>query len=316
MSRLPTLRPLFAAAVALATFSTLAPVAAKPLRGLIEPSDLKTQLGNNALVVVDIRSGETREAARALFARGHVPGAVHADYAHASWRLPREKISVYLPEPAQFEILAGGLGIGNESDVVIVHEGSDATSFGAAARVYWTFKSMGHASVAILNGGWRGWTADTQNPIATGLTQPTETFYEAKPEPGTRAHLSDVIAASTTRSAKLVDSRPESYFSGLEKHKSVRAFGHIPGAVNIPHSRAIGPDFRVRDRAALEAAFSAIGTEPSITYCNTGHWAATDWFILSEVLGRRNVRLYDGSMLEFAADSEIPVANPRGQNGS
>lgn len=289
---------------------------AKPLRGVIDATELKARLGQPALVVVDIRSGETREKGRATYLAGHIPGAVHADYAHASWRLPREKISVYLPEPAQFEALAGELGIANESDVVIVHEGADATSFGAAARVYWTFKAMGHASIAILDGGYRGWTLDAANPVAQGGVTPTASIYEAKLRPELRADLGEVLAASRNGTTTLVDSRPPSFFSGLEKHRAVASFGHVPGAVNVPHSSAIGSDFRLKDKASLERAFAIAKDGPAIAYCNTGHWAATDWFVLSEVLGRSDVKLYDGSMLEYAAEKKGPVANPRAGSGS
>jgi thiosulfate/3-mercaptopyruvate sulfurtransferase len=216
---------------------------ARPLRGVIDTVELRARLGEPGLVIVDIRSGETREKGRATYLAGHIPGAVHADYAHASWRLPREKISVYLPEPAQFEALSGELGITDESDVVIVHEGTDATSFGAAARVYWTFKAMGHASIAILDGGFRGWTLDAGNPVAQGGVTPIVAIYEAKPRPELRANLGEVLAASRSGTTTLVDSRPPSFLNGLEKHRAVASFGHVPGAVNIPHSSAIGSDF-------------------------------------------------------------------------
>lgn len=291
-------------------------LAGEALRGVIDANALQTKLGEKTLVVLDIRSGETREKSQGLFERGHIPGAVHADYAHASWRLPREKTSVYLPEPAQFEALVGDLGIAPESDVVVVHEGTDATSFGAAARVYWSFKAMGHASIAILDGGYRGWTADQTRPITTGPANPTPTIYEARAVPALRASLDDVLAAEKS-GAVLVDSRPESYFTGLEKHKAVQAFGHIPGSVSIPHSRSFGADFRLKDRAALAKEFAATSkAEATIAYCNTGHWGATDWFVLSEILGQKGVRLYDGSMLEYSLEKRGPVSNPRMRSGT
>ena len=301
------------AALSVLMLSTLAH-GAEPLRGVISPEALKARLGNPGLVVVDIRSGETREQGRATFAAAHIPGAVHGDYAHAAWRLPRGKISVYLPEPAQFEALAGELGVNNDDDVVIVHEGTDSSSFGAAARAYWTFKAMGHASIAILDGGHRGWV-QAGYPVATGETRATSTIYEAKPVAGLRARLEDVLAAGASQ-VTLVDSRPESYYSGLEKHRAIEAFGHVPGAVNVPHHTAFGPDFRLKDKASLAKAFAAAGDGAAIAYCNTGHWAATDWFVLSEVLGRKDVKLYDGSMLEYASEKKGPVTNPRARSGS
>ncbi|WP_150287191.1 sulfurtransferase [Rhabdaerophilum calidifontis] len=313
---MPALIPfhaVFAAAIIAAGLLATGAAGASPLRGVIGVPELAARLGAGNLVVLDIRSGETREKGAALYRAGHVPGAVHADYAHASWRLPREKISVYLPEPTQFEALAGELGIGNDSDVVVVHEGEDASSFGAAARVYWTFKAMGHASIAILDGGHRAWRLAGQ-PLSSDPVSPQPSLYEAKPVPALRASLQDVLAAGN-QGVTLVDSRPESFYTGLEKHRAVKGFGHIPGAVSIPHTRALGPDNKLLDAASLARNFAA-ADGPTIAYCNTGHWAATDWFVLSEVLGRDNIRLYDGSMLEYTLENQAPVTGRRPGSGS
>jgi thiosulfate/3-mercaptopyruvate sulfurtransferase len=309
-----SLRTLLAplAGLSMAAIATLGH-AAEPLRGLIDAPALQARLNMPGLVVLDIRSGESREAGRATYLAGHLPGAVHADYAHAAWRLPRGKVSVYLPEPAQIEALAGDLGISNDSDVVIVHEGTDASSFGAAARVYWTLKTVGHGSVAILDGGQQAWVK-AGFPLAKGGVQPSPAIYEAKPVEGLRARLEDVLAAEAN-GVTLVDSRPESYYSGLEKHRGVDAFGHVPGAVNLPHHTAFSSDFRLKDKQTLAKLFAPAGQGASIAYCNTGHWAATDWFVLSEVLGR-DTKLYDGSMLEYASEKKGPVSNPRAKSGS
>jgi thiosulfate/3-mercaptopyruvate sulfurtransferase len=286
--------------------SGLAADARKPdLGALIEPSTLKAVLGQPNLALLDIRSGDTKVLGAKLFEAGHIPGAVHADYAFASWRLPREKVSVYLPEPAQFEALASDLGLSNDQHVVIIHDGKDASSFGAAARVYWTFKSMGHTALSILNGGHEAWVK-AGLPLEQGSKTPSPGIFEARPNPALRASLDDVLAA---KAVTLVDSRPPSFYSGLEKHRAVAAFGHIPGARSVPHSNAIGEDQRVKDKASLTAAYAeALGGEAVVSYCNTGHWAATNWFVLSEVLGKSNVTLYDGSMLEYAAENRGPVA--------
>ena len=288
---------------------------ADPLRGVIAPEALQARLGEKNLVVIDLRSDEKKEQAIAQFKASHIPGAVHADYAHASWRVPRDGISVYLPSPAQFEALVGNLGVSPESDVVIVHEGQDATSFGAAARVYWSFKAMGHASIAILDGGWRDWISEKSRPLASGASAPSPAIYEAKPIPSLRASLEEVLAAEKNNVA-LVDGRPESYYSGAEKHKAVKAFGHIPGAVSIPHSRALDANLRLKDRATLEKDFAAATGRAAIAYCNTGHWGATDWFVLSEILGRSETKLYDGSMLEYSLENKGPVSTTKPVSGS
>ena len=68
---------------------------------------------------------------------------------------------------------------------------------------------------------------------------------------------------------------------------------------------------RLKPRAELAAAAASIPAGPAVTSCNTGHWAATDWFVLHEVLGRKDVRLYDGSMVEWASHSDRPVESSR-----
>ena len=69
------------------------------------------------------------------------------------------------------------------------------------------------------------------------------------------------------------------------------------------------PDGRLKPRAELETLFAKIGREPVTTYCNSGHLAATDWFVLSEILGHPDVKLYDGSMSQWTADASRPVTN-------
>lgn len=310
----PALRAL--AVSGIMVMGSLGAFAGEKLRGVISAEALAARLGDKQLVVVDIRSGDTKDQGKALFTAGHIPGAVHADYVFASWRLPREKTSVYLPEPAQFEALAGDIGVSPESDVVIVHDGNDATSFGAAARVYWSFKAMGHASIAVLDGGYRGWTADKTRKVETGAANPVASIYEANPVPALRASLEEVLGAEKA-GAVLVDSRPETFFTGLEKHKAVASFGHIPGSINIPHSRALDGANRLKPRAELEKIYAQTAQAPvTIAYCNTGHWGATDWFVMSEILGQKNAKLYDGSMLEYTLEKKGAVANPRAGSGT
>ena len=63
------------------------------------------------------------------------------------------------------------------------------------------------------------------------------------------------------------------------------------------------------NKEALTKVASLVADDkPVISYCNTGHWASTNWFVLSEVLGKKNVRVYDGSMVEWSAKKELPIA--------
>ena len=138
--------------------------------GLITPDALAARLGDENLVIIDIRT--TADGAKAAFEAGHVPGAVHSDYAADGWRARIGNAPGMLPPLDHLAALAGRLGIKPHDDVVIVPAGTAATDFAAAARVYWTLKFIGHGQQAILDGGFKAWTADPKRPVATGASAP------------------------------------------------------------------------------------------------------------------------------------------------
>jgi thiosulfate/3-mercaptopyruvate sulfurtransferase len=112
--------------------------------------------------------------------------------------------------------------------------------------------------------------------------------------------------------ATLIDARPEAFFLGKQKVPAAASYGHIPGAVNLDSTSFYDPAAnRLKPREELARIAAAVPGGPLVAYCNTGHWAATDWFVLHELLGRKDVRLYDGSMVEWTAHAERPVASSR-----
>jgi len=290
---------LLAAAVALGT--TL-PAAAERLteRPLVDAAWLADNLGHEALVVIDVRD-PTKDANP--YALGHVPGALHAPYASFGWRTQVEGVVGQLPPVAEISGRIGSLGVSNDRHVVIVAEGSDSSEFGKATRVYWTFKVLGHDAVSILDGGQRAWEA-AGLPMSTEGRAPEPDIFVATFRPELIASTDQVRAASTRR-GQLVDARPAAQYSGAQKSPVARVAGTIPGAVNIEQSSFFGGSFVASDvveRLARAAGLRA--DEPTIAFCNTGHWASIAWFGLSEVAGQPGVALYDGSMAEWTADAE------------
>lgn len=263
---------------------------------LVSPDWLAAHLRDQKIVVLDIRPQAQHEA-------GHIPGAVAADYETAGWRVKQpDGAGGALPEPARIAATIGGLGVGDTAQAVIV--GDD---FGAAARVYWTFKVLGHDNVSILDGGWKAWTVAAQ-PVDRSAVTPQPTQFTAHYNPSIRADLSEVAEALTTGQETLVDARPPAQWGGWSKTPAVRAYGHLPGAVWIDQSDALTPDgTRLRPKQDLAALFGKVGDKPVTTYCNTGHLAATDWFVLSEVLKRPGTKLYDASLSQWANDPSRPV---------
>jgi thiosulfate/3-mercaptopyruvate sulfurtransferase len=278
---------------------------------LVSPQWLKGKLGDPSVVVLDIRSalgGGGKEG----YLKGHVAGAVFSDYDKAGWRVERGGVPFMLPTKAELEKLIGELGIDEDDHVVIVPAGVSFTDFGAAARVYWTLKVAGLTKASILEGGYQAWTADASNPVETGDKVPSPKIFTAKINDRIRIEAGEVEKLVEKGGATLIDARPASYFAGKEKAPTAKAYGRLPGAVSFDSA-----DFydkatnRLKSKAELEKIAANIPAGPTVSYCNTGHWASTDWFVLSEVLGRKDVKLFAGSMVEWTSDANRPLASER-----
>ena len=301
-------RALAAAALSLAL---VVPAAAGSVAPLVSPQWLKDHLRDPAIVVLDIRSAIDGGGVEA-YRKGHIPGAVHSDYDKAGWRVTRNAVPFMLPTQAALEKLIGEAGIDEDSHVIVVPAGVHATDFGSAARVYWTLKVAGHPAVSILDGGFAAWQAASY-PLETRANPAQPKIFTAKLDQSLLAARSDVKAAQiAARGATVLDARPANFYSGKEKAPAAKAYGHIPGALNLDSAALYDPaGNRLRSKHELAAIAAALPAGPVITYCNTGHWAATDWFVLSVVLGRPDVRLYDGSMVEWTAVEHRPVVSSR-----
>ncbi len=297
--------------LAAAVFSVFAiaamPAMAEPAAPLVSVQWLNEHQGDPAVVVLDVRSAIDGGGAEA-YAQAHIPGAVHSDYDKAGWRVTRNGVPFMLPNKAGLEKLIGETGIDEDAHVVVVPAGVSATDFGAAARVYWTLKIAGHPAVSILDGGFAAWQAAAY-PVESGKVTPAPRIFTVKLDDRL---LAEVEAVERNSNATLIDARPPSYFSGKEKAPASKAYGHIPGAINIDSASFYDPvTNRLRSKEQLAKIAASLPAGPVVAYCNTGHWAATDWFVLSAVLGRPDVRLYDGSMVEWTADPHRPVASSR-----
>ena len=307
MSSASVVRRVFAAAVLASIAIAAMPAVAAPAEPLVSAQWLKEHQSDPAIVVLDVRSAIDGGGAEA-YAKAHIPGAVHSDYDKAGWRVTRNGVPFMLPAAAELEKLIGETGIDEDSHVVVVPAGVSATDFGSAARVYWTLKAAGHPAVSILDGGFAAWQA-ASFPVESGKTTPSPKIFSSKLDDSL---LAQVEAVERNGHATLVDARPASYFEGKEKAPAAKAYGHIPGALNLDSASFYDPvTNRLRPKAQLAAIAAALPAGPVVAYCNTGHWAATDWFVLSVILGRPDVRLYDGSMVEWTADARRPVAGSR-----
>ncbi len=261
--------------------------------------------GDDARVrIVDIRSA-VDGGARAAYEQAHVPGAVHTDYAKDGWRRTQGMASGLLPQAATLALLIGRLGVTPAHHAVIVSAGTSAGDFSAAARVYWTFKTAGHHAVSILDGGMAAWIAEGRPVEAGAGAGLSSSSYPVTVARTWRAERADVERAVADASAILLDTRSTAYFEGRDKSPQALRAGRLPGALHLDHSAAFDKaTLRLKPLAELHRMFAVVPDKPVMSYCNTGHQAATSWFVLSELLHRPGVTLYDGSMSEW---TEVPA---------
>lgn len=277
---------------------------------LVGPDWIAARLADPALRLLDIRS-VVDGGGRAAYEAAHIFGAVHTDYVAEGWRATVGMASGLLPEPAALAALLGAVGLTPAHIAVVVSAGTSPGDVAAAARVYWTLRMAGHAQITILDGGMAAWRADPARPVESGSgpARAPAAPYPVALAAGPRADITRVVRAVGSGDAVLLDSRATAFFEGDSKSPQAKRAGRLPGAVHLDHTAAWDPATqRLKDRAALAALFGRLPAGPVINYCNTGHQAATPWFVLSEILGRPDVSLYDGSMSEWTEEPLRPVA--------
>ena len=276
---------------------------------LVSPAWLSENLDDAKLVIIDLRN-KIDEGSYETFLEGHIPGAIHSDYLKDGWRVGRDGVVGLVPKAHQFQTLARRLGVSDDTHVVVVPAGVSSTDFGSAARAYWTFKVFGHNNISILDGGFAAWRDYAPGNIETGaFVAPKPGNFVARFNPDFYIGTPDVAAfAANPGQAFLVDGRTDEQFYAGGKHPKAAKAGRIPSAVLMDQDKAYSPESnRLKSRDELATIYSDLGDKTIVSYCNTGHWAATNWFVMSEILGQKNVKLYDGSMVEWTANSDLPL---------
>ncbi len=248
---------------------------------------------------------------------GHIPGALLLDFSKARTKrtIDGREVKAMLPERAVFEKLMRETGVRASRPTVIVADGATGSDLDMAARVYWSMKVFGDDRLAILDGGTSAWI-NAGYTLSSEAATPTMGDWSAKAERQQYMAGSDDVAKAANQQTQLVDARPMPFYVGLERKSTIAAAGHIGAAVNFP------PDVRAKKSDGSQHFLGAPEyksifkhldldpAKPSITYCNTGHLASGAWFVLSELMKNPNVRLYDGSMTEWTAESRPVVGLP------
>ena len=268
---------------------------------LVSTEWVQENLSNKNVVLIEVDEDTT------LYEKGHIDGAITFH-----WRedlqdgLIRDLIS-----KEKFEALLSKNGISNDSTVILY--GGNNNWF--ATYAFWYFKIYGHQDVRLIDGGRKLWELKGL-PLVTAVPARTPSRYVAKDRDNSiRAFRDEVIASIGVKN--IVDVRSPAEFSGelaAPAHlpqEGGQIKGHIPGAKNIPWSKAANEDGTFRSNEELAELYKAAGVDfakETIAYCRIGERSAFSWFVLHELLDLQNVTNYDGSWTEYGSLVGVPVA--------
>lgn len=278
----------------------------QPADPLVSTAWLAERLDAPDVRVVDatwLMPGADRNA-RSDYEVAHLPGAVFFDIdeiADTDSPLPH-----MLPSAAKFASRVKALGLGDGSRIVVY----DQTGLTSAARVWWTFRVMGHKDVAVLDGGLPKWIAEGR-PVDDRAPEPRERHFTARLDHALVRDRAAVARALERGREQVVDARPAARFRGeAPEPRPGLSCGHMPGAMSVPSASLFAADGTMLPAPALERLFADAGVDvsrPVAATCGSGITACLLALALAR-LGRWRTAVYDGSWAEWGADASAPVA--------
>lgn len=274
---------------------------------LISPNQLVNHLEDLDWAVVDCRFYlEDPEQGHRAYQQNHIPGAV---YAHLDHDLSGEVIQGVtgrhpLPSVKEISNKFSTWGIDQNTQVVAYDDKGGMI----AARLWWMLRWMGHSAVAVLDGGWQAWL-ELGCPTKSGIETRERREFRPYPDPERIAVTNQVTAMVRKPGSKLIDSRsPERFRGESEPYDPVP--GHIPGAVNAPHTETVdsrgyflSPE---KLRGHFERVLGETPSEEAVFYCGSGVTAARNILALVHA-GMDESMLYVGSWSEWIQDPKRPV---------
>lgn len=293
---------------------------------LVETDWLANNMGK--VTILDVRKDVKSFTAKPVFSKdkktkkiklvkvgGHIPGAVLVNYKsmRGKTKIGENVVQKMIIGKDKFTELMQASGVNKDSAIVIVSKGENDGDVTGATRLYWQLKYYGHDNMAILNGGMGQWLTE-RHKISIKPARVTKGDWVATTErKEILATSEDVAAAIKAKDTQLMDTRSLSLYMGTWRKKSyVYGDGHIPGAKIFPTELLTQPKAPAKFNATsqLKSMAEQMGFDTSaktITYCNSGHLATGMWFVMSEIMGNKNARMYDGSMHQWTLEKRPTV---------
>ena len=272
------------------------------IRSLVDTSWLAQHDNDPNVRIVEINRDDLDD-----YHSGHIPGAIGWNWKDMLWD-NRER---QFPSSRLFAERLGQAGIKNETTVVLCGVPVQFGTYG-----WWVFKYLGHNDVRLLNGGMTLWMQENR-PLTCEV--PSITPVEYRPDvvnESMRAGRDDILRELDSANTTIIDHRsaeeytgdrvapPDMADVGAERH------GRIPGAVHLPYTSFLNEDDTFKSPSELCALVTpVIGVEDgsAISYCRLSHRATLAYFAMTEILGYRKLRVYDGSWTEWGSMVGLPI---------
>ncbi len=278
---------------------------------LISTEDLARRLGAPALRVFDcttyLKPGPdgryVAESGRANYDKGHIPGAAYLDL-QADLSDKNSKLRFTLPPLEELTRAFAAKGVGHGTSVVLYSHASPVW----ASRIWWMLRAIGFDDAVLLDGGLDKWKSENR-PLSTDETvhPPATLTLRGRPELFVdKAALKGAIGQAGMLTLNALSHDQHKGSGGVTYGRA----GRIAGSSCVPAASLFGPDKALKPIADLRAAFEGVGAAPDkrvLVYCGGGIAATLDAFVLTAMLGHRNVSVYDNSMQEWANDPALPM---------
>ncbi|MEM2104155.1 MAG: sulfurtransferase [Candidatus Bathyarchaeia archaeon] len=258
-------------------------------------------------VIIDIRASEE-------YSKSHIPNALNVPFLTpvSAWAITRGDIFLELPNAKELFQVIGSNGIREDSPVVIVDKIGNPYVLAHAPRVAMTLIYAGVKNVAILDGGHDKWMKEGK-PLTSDRVTSEPIVYKGKTEEGLFVSKNEVLKKIALKNNILiVDARNPEFYFGIAVEPYAPKIGHIPGAKNLPAPWVWNEDGTYRNLEVLRAiAEGVVGKDSSreiILYCGVGGFASVWAFILRELLGYKNVKIFDGAWQEWIKEPSGPVS--------
>ncbi|MDQ3410175.1 MAG: sulfurtransferase [Actinomycetota bacterium] len=269
---------------------------------LVETDWVAQHLDDDSIRIVEVDENH------GLYQQAHIPGAIGFD-----WKADlQDQVRRNFLGPKDFATLFGSRGISNDHTIVLYGDRNNWF----AAYTYWYLKFYGHDNVLLMNGPREKWIDEGRPTTADEPDHGTANFIVDSQDDSIRAVRDQVFQALDSGTA-LVDVRSPQEFSGeliamagYEQEGAQRG-GHIPGAASVPWSQAVREDGTFKSADELRELYTSKGVLRNggevIAYCRIGERSAHTWFVLHELLGRDDVKNYDGSWTEWGNLVDVPI---------